>query len=359
MNNTKITIIVPIYNAADKISRCIDSLVNQTLREIEIICVDDCSTDNSADVIRDFEKQDSRIKVIRNDVNLGTFETRKRGIMAAQGQYIMFADNDDWYDLNACEELYDYITQQKVDILLYRARAVEPDGVAATLEKKNWDNKFNIVEETIISDHCHKIKNRMTWLWNRIVKAEIYKEAFANSENVRLTFVEDAYSCWLIHYFAKSYTTLNKAYYNYDYISGTSNSEFFTYEQFCGKCDELLKLVELLHAFFEKQGTLEDNKWALDYETNRGLDVCCYYWLERVKTEDSYSILQYINQAYGEENVIKRIHEKTTIMLSDNHALSKETKKMRKRIKKLNNSRAMKIGKAITFVPRKIKSSIH
>ena len=86
----KVSIIVPVYNVADYISECIDSLINQTYQNLEIICVDDASGDSSFDICRGFESIDARVKVYRNAENRGAGFTRNKGVDASHGDYIFF-----------------------------------------------------------------------------------------------------------------------------------------------------------------------------------------------------------------------------------------------------------------------------
>jgi len=104
--NPLISIIIPVYNVESYISRCLDSTINQTLANIEIIVVDDCGSDKSIDIAKDYAKRDYRIKIIHNPKNLGTFNARIEGIKEASGEYILFLDADDYLELSACERAY-------------------------------------------------------------------------------------------------------------------------------------------------------------------------------------------------------------------------------------------------------------
>ena len=101
----KVSVIVPVYNAEKHLDECIDSIVNQTLKDIEIICIDDCSTDNSYLILKEWAKKDKRIKVLRNKYNRGTGATINYGIRMADGEYIGEVDCDDFID----HEMYEYL----------------------------------------------------------------------------------------------------------------------------------------------------------------------------------------------------------------------------------------------------------
>ena len=103
MNNIKVSVIVPVYNCEKYLKKCLDSLVNQTLKDIEIICVNDGSTDNSGRILEEYT--DSRIKIITKE-NGGLSSARNAGIAVAKGEYLGFVDSDDWVDLDFYEKLY-------------------------------------------------------------------------------------------------------------------------------------------------------------------------------------------------------------------------------------------------------------
>ena len=114
---TKISIIVPLFNTEKYIEKCLNSLVNQTLKDIEIIIVNDGSTDSSMITVRNFASKDSRIKIL-NQLNQKQGTARNNGMQIATGEYIGFVDSDDWVDLDYFEKLYDAAHQYDSDIAL-------------------------------------------------------------------------------------------------------------------------------------------------------------------------------------------------------------------------------------------------
>lgn len=117
MSQPKISIIVPVYNAAKYLHRCLDSLVNQTLSDLEILLFDDCSTDNSVAVIQEYQARFGQVKLIENTTNKGAGYNRNEGIRLAQGKYLLFVDADDWIVPNACESLYRLADTYQLQIL--------------------------------------------------------------------------------------------------------------------------------------------------------------------------------------------------------------------------------------------------
>lgn len=115
---SKISIILPIYNAEKYLKRCIESIINQTLKEIEIICINDGSTDTSKEILMNYIIKDKRI-VYLEQKNLGVSAARNRGIDVATAKYIMFVDADDWIDLNTCEIAYKELQENKADVVMW------------------------------------------------------------------------------------------------------------------------------------------------------------------------------------------------------------------------------------------------
>ena len=146
MSNGKVSIIVPVYNVERYLKRCLNSLVNQTLPDIEIICINDGSTDNSLSILEKYSKADNRIKVI-TQVNSGQAVARNNGILKALGEFVCFVDSDDWVDLDFCEKLYEAATRTHSDI------AVAGMIRLHTLRKK-YHLKFD--EEKVLTDNNEK-----------------------------------------------------------------------------------------------------------------------------------------------------------------------------------------------------------
>ena len=115
MNTAKISIIIPVYNVEKYLKKCLQSVINQTIPEIEIICVNDGSTDESPQILEEFTQEDDLIKII-NKENGGIASARNRGLAYATGEYIGFVDSDDWIDPHMYET---YIIMLKTMIVIW------------------------------------------------------------------------------------------------------------------------------------------------------------------------------------------------------------------------------------------------
>ena len=111
----KISIIVPCYNVEKYLEKCLDSLINQTLRDIEIICVNDGSNDLTPDILKRYAASDKRIQIINRE-NGGLSAARNTGLVHAQGEFVAYVDSDDWVDLNFYEKLYNSAKKYNAEI---------------------------------------------------------------------------------------------------------------------------------------------------------------------------------------------------------------------------------------------------
>lgn len=116
----EISVILPVYNSEGYLTECMESLLNQTFKDIEILCIDDGSSDGSLDILRDFEKKDGRITVVSQE-NMGVARTRNDALKSVTGNYVYFMDSDDYLDKNAFKKLHDNITSNRSDFCIMKA----------------------------------------------------------------------------------------------------------------------------------------------------------------------------------------------------------------------------------------------
>ena len=116
----KVSVIIPVYNVEEYLRQCLDSVINQTLKEIEIICVDDGSTDSSLEILKEYAAKDHRITVITQQ-NLHAGVARNAGLAVAKGEYVHFLDSDDWIELNTYEKLYQLAQTRNIEILKFKS----------------------------------------------------------------------------------------------------------------------------------------------------------------------------------------------------------------------------------------------
>ncbi|WP_407378848.1 glycosyltransferase family 2 protein [Methanobrevibacter sp.] len=125
--SVKISVVLPVYNVANYLRKCLDSLVNQTFKDFEVICVNDGSTDLSLGILEGYALTDSRFRIISQE-NQGLSGARNSGIKEVQGDYILFVDSDDWLEENALELLYDHVKGFDSDITMFKFKFYNEDS---------------------------------------------------------------------------------------------------------------------------------------------------------------------------------------------------------------------------------------
>ncbi|WP_278846802.1 glycosyltransferase family 2 protein [Brachyspira pilosicoli] len=154
----KVSVIVPVYNVEDYLIECLTSIINQTLKEIEIICIDDCGTDNSINILKEYAKKDDRIRIISHKENKGLGTARNTGIKESKGEYISFIDSDDYISRDYLENLYNTIIKYETDIVstINIKRVV---GEAISLYSININKYLSIFQKIFKKNHFEGISN--------------------------------------------------------------------------------------------------------------------------------------------------------------------------------------------------------
>ena len=154
--NSKVTIVIPVYNTKQYLVKCVESITNQTYKNLEILLVDDGSTDGSAEVCDKLAKTDARIKVIHKE-NGGAGTARNLGIDIASGKYIMFLDSDDWLDIYAIENVVQHAEENDIDVVRF--------GYVRDFGNKQLIKKNTFLENKIYQeDECLTIRRRILGL---------------------------------------------------------------------------------------------------------------------------------------------------------------------------------------------------
>ena len=254
MNEPKISVIIPIYNAEKYLNECIDSIVGQTLKEIEIICIVDGATDSSYEIVHEYELKYDNVKVIKQQ-NSGVSVARNNGIEIAKAPYIMFVDSDDRLALNACETAYNEMIACDCDAVLYSC-CVEYDGKSfpkyAFGEKKRYFDENEVFE--ILYRRCFGLTNKemdiieqqdyISPIWLKLYKASMIKD-----NNLRFVDINEVGSYedgfFNLKYFelVKSAVYIPDTLYCYRRDNETSNTSVFK-ERLEQQWDKLFKYME-------------------------------------------------------------------------------------------------------------------
>ncbi|MEF2820386.1 MAG: glycosyltransferase [Clostridium sp.] len=203
----KISVIIIAYNIEEYIERCLKSVLMQSLSEIEIIIINDGSTDNTLKIINELVINDSRVKII-NKKNSGIIEARKSGIEIASGEYILFVDGDDWLELNACDRLYEIATENNLDLIIYNAFWVYKD------KKDSYSiikNKESIKLDPLKNLFLGKIIPAM---WGKLIKREFLNKFNIDYPN-KISYGEDLATVSSLLINKPKIDILNECLYNY------------------------------------------------------------------------------------------------------------------------------------------------
>lgn len=173
MESKKVSIIVPIYNAQNYINKTIKSLINQTLKEIEIILVNDGSKDESKQICEKYAKEDDRIILI-NKTNGGIADTRNVGMQIATGKYIMFLDADDLFEMDSCEKMFYAIEKSGADYVIGNYQMMDEDGTK--WEKPAFDVKKYQEFQLDKNDYRKSFFVMNSTAWNKIYRSEFLKK---------------------------------------------------------------------------------------------------------------------------------------------------------------------------------------
>lgn len=239
---TKVSVIIPIYNVEDYLAKCLDSVIGQTYKNIEIICVEDCSTDNSAKILKEYEKKDSRIKIVYHETNKGLSAARNTGMDNSDGEYIYFIDSDDWIDSDYVENLLNAALETKSDIVVNTnaIRHYENSSELEHLANKTYDK----AENTFI-DAAPAIQNIIWNTWTHLWKRSFLEKIEARFPEGEL--IEDIYFQIITYIQTDKIYVIRKGQYHHNYHSGS----IMTSLSKRAECDQIIKIINLALDFIE------------------------------------------------------------------------------------------------------------
>ena len=263
--SVKISVIMPVYNVEDCLSTSLNSLANQTLRDVEFVCVNDGSTDNSLAILKEYEKVDSRFKII-DKKNAGVSAARNTGIENASGKIIMFLDPDDYYEEFACERMYNEFLEAPTDICIFGSK-IFPDFP----KPPKWYNyiltshyeRFDEFEPKILFNNpCSK-----PFIWRHA-----YSKEFLDKYNIRFdercNFGEDTIFPMEAFPHAKNISFIADALYNYRW--SRDGSLMNLNKDIDDRIEKHIALVDIVADYWQKEGWLrlykkQFAKWVFDF----------------------------------------------------------------------------------------------
>ena len=308
-----ISVIIPVYNTEKELPKCLKSICDQTYKDLEIICIDDGSTDGSSQVLDEFSMKDNRIKVVHQK-NGGESNARNTGLKMASGEYIAFCDCDDWIDTDMYEILARELNCENIDMVggsWYK----ETDAYSQEIRNQLPVNNAAFTREELLKYLYKRDSYRgFAYMWNKLYKREILKDKFGNL----LLFHEDLRLGGDVLYLAEAALNIKKgkyidrAFYHY-----YQRSESGCHTKDVDKLQDWLKAYELvLRRFGEERiddETIDYVKRFLAYHSSNVVEVAAEQGQEKAKKKFQGLMRKYeqeyvsLNMQYPER--IKRYQE--------------------------------------------------
>ena len=215
MKNPIISIIVPVYNAKNYIEKCLNSILNQDIKDFEIIVVNDASDDDTINILKSYAKN-KQIVLINNEENLGTGESRNKGILFARGKYIGFVDNDDWVEKNYFSSMVKKMEEENSDICV----SLKIENHKGRFSKTHLLNPTNLKEIVFV---------QRTAPWAKVIRKE-----FLIKNNIKFdkTRGEDIYPAFLSAYLAKKISYVDNTKYHCNIRQGSISRRKISYEDY-------------------------------------------------------------------------------------------------------------------------------
>lgn len=247
----KVSVIVPIFNMEKYLGACLDSLINQTLSEIEIVCVNDGSTDKSLEIVKKYKKRDGRIKIV-NQENGGLSSARNAGLKKVSAPYVMFCDPDDQFDLKMCEKMYSAIEDSGADLAICGIKMIYEAHQEMQISDENY-YRLRFDGKKIINDKVIMETNGSAC--NKIFRMSIIKEN-------DIDFPEGLTSedhCFYCKYMSVSKTIYFLSQKLYHYVR---REESIMSNNFDGNklAVDDIKVAEKIFRFYKKNGFLDTHK---------------------------------------------------------------------------------------------------
>lgn len=245
MNSTLLSIVVPVYNVSKYIKRCIESLINQDLNDIEIILINDGSTDDSLDICREYEKKFGNITVYSRD-NSGLGATRNYGTNIAKGKYIAFVDSDDYVEKNMYKYMCTLIQKNDCDLCVCNYEMVYDKRIKSDSKQINntatiYSDKYEIIKEYLLF-------HIQPFAWNKI-----YKREFLINNNIKFqekTFYEDIVTTLNCLCLSKRIVVTNAKLYNY-YQRDTSIMHSVTNKHMNDYINQINKFYNFIYSNYD------------------------------------------------------------------------------------------------------------
>ena len=263
MNKPTVSIIIPIYNAEATLARCLNSVLTQSLRDIEVICINDGSTDGTVELLRQFVVHEARLHVYFFEKNYGVVAACKMGLLNAKGKYVMFVDSDDVLLPGACENLVRLIGEYDVDVLQFGIKVTAQPGTDISGFEKLIRQESLISEGDRILYDCYALHRFPHNIFNKIYRREVCRTAVETMPDIFIKQFTDLYLTFFFLYHAKAFQSVpDGPFYEYFFGNGVStrSPDAKQFAELCA-CSAILPAIEW---FLKRDNVLDKNRLLLD-----------------------------------------------------------------------------------------------
>ena len=272
--NEKLSIIVPVYNAEKYMEKCLNRLLEQTYKNIEIIIVNDCSKGNCEEIANKYMKIDNRVKYIKHEKNKGLFQARITGSSIATGKYITFLDSDDYVSIDYYRTLMNNIQENDSDIAMGNMVLEYDDGRKEVYNLFNT-KRLNLVGEECLEEYFNQEGLSFDWhiIWNKIYKMEIWQKALKHYKKIttHLLMTEDFAFSTVLFYYAQKLTNVETdcVYYCKHETTSTSINDL-KFEKFNKNISDITTSFNFIENFLKEEKIYDKykykfNKWKSLY----------------------------------------------------------------------------------------------
>ena len=308
----KVSVLISTYNHERYIDQCLESVMNQTLREIEIIVVDDCSTDSTLSHIDAAAEKDSRIHVIRHEVNRGACRARKSAVLASRGEYVMLVDGDDWIEPDTCERLSAKMQETGVDILHFgtvveNCANYSPQAISE-VEADIAPYLGGMLTESIITEAF--LKSRFQNYSVKIFRGKLLRTVYAEIDDGYYIYLEDFYQTFCLLLRSKSYLGIEDRFYHYCYGRGLlglcrNSLSLQNFQKYCN-CADVYRAIQRRSAKWVAEANEEERRLVPPEDLNAILAAVQQKFVKfllgiffmRVKPEDQPNAYLMMEQAW-------------------------------------------------------------
>ena len=328
LNNKKLSIIVPVYNAEKYMEKCLDRLLEQSYKNIEIIIVNDCSQGNCEDIAEKYKKIDDRVKYIKHEKNKGLFQARITGSSIATGDYIAFLDSDDYVSIDYYRTLINNIQENDSDIAMGNM-VLEYDNGRREIYNLFDTKHLNLAGEDCLEQYFEQEGLSFDWhiIWNKIYKMEIWKKALKHYKNIttHLLMTEDFAFSTVLFYYARRLTKVSNDCVFYCKHETTSTSiKDLTFKKFNKNISDITTSFNFVENFLKEVNSYDKykmkfNKWKCLYANQQKF----YVESSGMNKEEKQKAMEMIKSFYPTDEKISNAEYFYTVTADWNDGLEK------------------------------------